>query len=308
MYAQQLLCRWPKGPSKVFKSVNVATLLGIADRYLKMAGATSPRLDAEVLLAKCLDLEIIQLYTYPDRMLDGDEEACFSKYLERRIKGEPVAYITGEKEFWSISLKVTRDVLIPRPDTETVVEEVIHIARYDSLKKGNILEIGTGSGAISLALATELPEAGIYAADISERALKVAKENAFSNNLGHKITFFCSNLFSPLESKFDIVVSNPPYIAEEEFLSLPREVRQNEPRAALIAGPQGTEFHEMLIKGALSVLHPGGWLVMEIGDNQKKAVGNLFEESGGYESIRFRLDYSGRQRVAAGRKRRPRGG
>ncbi len=284
--------------------LNVSTMLKKGEQFLKNTGSKSPRLDAEVLLAKCLGAGHAQLYAHPERRLTADEEALFSSSLRRRAEGEPIAYIVGEKEFWSIPLAVTRNVLIPRPDTEAVVEAVIEIARTGLLRKQRILEIGTGSGAIAIALASELPEASIFAADIAEGALKTAVRNAAASGSGQNISFLCSNLFAPLKAKFDIVVSNPPYITEEEFLSLPREIRRYEPKGALVAGPKGTEFHEALIRGSLSVLASGGWLVMEIGDGQKKAVEDLFAESGEYEPVRFRRDYSGACRVAAGRRRR----
>jgi len=283
--------------------MNVKNALKKAERLLRESGSPSPRLDGEVLLGWCLSAGRISLYAHPERLLTEDEHERFNHALARRSAGEPVAYIVGTKEFWSLSLDVSKDVLIPRPDTEAVVEETLELMNRFSSSGGNVLEIGTGSGAISIALAREAPGRIIVATDTSEKALAVAVNNARKHGVENRIFFICGDLFGPLRKKFDIVCANPPYIAEDAWRSLPRGVRDFEPREALVAGPDGTEFHGQLIDKAQSLLTGGGWLVMEIGDGQRRNVEELFFGSGAYDSVRSRRDMTGKDRVMAGRKK-----
>ncbi|MCK9230083.1 MAG: peptide chain release factor N(5)-glutamine methyltransferase [Syntrophales bacterium] len=283
--------------------MNVKSTLRNAEALLRESGSPSARLDGEVLLGWCLDVGRISLHAHSERFLTDDERERFGRALARRSKGEPVAYIVGEKEFWSLSMTVSNDVLIPRPDTETVVEETLELLNGIPPPEGKILEIGTGSGAIGIALAREAPGRIIVATDTSEAALALAINNARKHGVDDRIMFLCGDLFGPLEEKFDIVCSNPPYIADNAWQSLPRGVRDFEPREALVAGPEGTGFHKRLIDEAHLFLIDGGWLIMEIGDGQRRQVDELFEDSGLYDRIHSRRDMTGRDRVMAGRKK-----
>lgn len=279
--------------------MNVKEILREAKRRLRESGSSSPDLDGEVLLGWCLGCERTALFSHPERRLDPVEMRNFHDALDRRERGEPVAYITGKKEFWSFSLVVTKDVLIPRPDTETVVEAALE-CMYG--RKGLVLDVGTGSGAIAIALAVEMPENRVVAVDYNEAALRLASFNAKTNGVAEKIFFICADLFPPPGKKFAMIVSNPPYIDEATFAMLPGTVREYEPKGALVAGPLGTEYHQRLIEGAVSRLEDEGWLVMEIGDGQRDEVERIFRESRQYDQICCRKDLAGLDRVVAGRK------
>lgn len=282
--------------------MKVKEILQGGKRRLHAGGSPSSLLDAEVLLAHCLGVGRNSLYAHGERLLEPSEIGRYHQFLERRERGEPVAYITGTKEFWSLPFAVTKDVLIPRPATETVVETSLEILAESPVPGDMVLDLGTGSGAIAVALALERPDLTIVAIDRDERALVLARENARKNSVEERIFFVCADLFDPLGQKFAMIVSNPPYIDEATYDTLPSGVKDYEPRGALLAGPLGTEYHKILIEGALDRLVPGGWLVMEIGEDQRGAVERLFLDSGGFEDIHFRKDLAGMDRVAAGRK------
>ncbi len=277
----------------------IEKILRERSRVLNESGSETGRLDAEVLLAHCLGLDRVDLFRLPDRELTQMEEQCFDACVERRRKGEPVAYIRGYKEFWSIRLKITPDVLIPRPDTEILVEEAVNFCKDRSGCR--ILEIGTGSGAISVALAASLKNAKITATDISPQAIRVAAENAASNGATGRIDFREGDLFEPVTGVFDAIVSNPPYIPEQEYNQLPRGVRDFEPVGALLAGPGGTEFHRRIISGARKFLAPDGCIFLEIGSGQEEQVARLFKDFG-FIDLGFAKDYAGNIRVAKGKR------
>lgn len=283
--------------------MNISQLLEEAKSAFSAEGLPTPGLDAEVLLAFSVGEERPFLYAHPMKEVSGVELDRFRSLVARRIKGEPVAYITGKKEFWSMVFEVTTDVLIPRPDTEILVEEILKLSGQEREMKIRILEIGTGSGAISVALASELKNASITATDFSPNALAVAERNAVNHKVGEKISFLCGDMFEPVEGKFDIIVSNPPYISEREFELLAPEVREYEPRRALVAGPEGTEFHRKLVLGGERFLENGGRLVMEMGADQRFAIEKMLKEKD-YCDIVFHRDYAGIERVALARKRR----
>ena len=224
----------------------------------------------------------------------------FRSLVAMRIKGEPVAYIIGEKEFWSLTFEVTPDVLIPRPDTEILVEEVLKLFGREEVR---ILEIGTGNGAISVALASEREQVSITATDCSPEALAVAGRNALKNNVNKRISFLCGDLFEPVRGTYDIIISNPPYLSEEEFNLLAPGVREYEPRRALVAGLDGTEFHRRLIQGARPFLAEDGWLAMELGAGQRGDLEKILHESD-YCDIVFHRDYAGIERVVLAHMRR----
>lgn len=274
-----------------------------ATQKLKEAGIPSARLDAEVLLAFLLRCDRLALIKNPGNTLREKQSADFGRLIARRAGGEPAAYITGRKAFWSFALDVDPGVLIPRPDTEVIVEEALAVLRQESWSHPRILDVGTGSGAIALALACETPGASITATDISEAALETAKKNAAALK-AEQIVFLRGNLFEPVDGRFDLIVSNPPYIGADEYQSLPPGVKNFEPEEALRAGQTGLEFYKKLIDQSYGHLAENGWLLLEIGARQKQEVCAIFEtHKNFYEHIAVRADYAGFPRVIKGRRR-----
>ncbi|MEE9911803.1 MAG: peptide chain release factor N(5)-glutamine methyltransferase [Deltaproteobacteria bacterium] len=273
-------------------------------RKLAAAGISTARLDAEVLLAFCLGCDRVEFIKNPERTLSAEQLAVFKSMVARRSRFEPVAYITGQKAFWSFTLEVSPDVLIPRPDTEVIVEEALAVCRAEGFHRPRILDIGTGSGAIALALAKEIPDAVIIATDISPAALAVAEKNARRLGLEHSIVFYESDLFAKVPGAFDIIVSNPPYIGDEEYETLAAGVKDFEPKLALRAGQTGVEFYEKLIYQAHSRLKENGWLLLEIGAKQGQSVQAIMAANTGfYDRIDVRTDYAGLSRVIKGRRK-----
>ena len=273
-----------------------------AERRLGQKGILSPGLDAEILLASCLEMDRTGLFRDMDRPITPREMQSFNGFVERRLRGEPVAYIVGRKEFWSLDLKVSPAVLVPRPETEILVQVVLETARRLGYAAPRILEIGTGSGAISVALARELISARIVATDLSLEALGIARENAAIHDVAGRIFFLACNLLEPFRGTFDMIVSNPPYVSEAEYATLARDVALYEPREALVAGPEGIEFHRRIAEGARERLRPGGWLLMEMGAEQRAALTRILEETQIYDDIRFQADYACLNRVVIARK------
>jgi release factor glutamine methyltransferase len=289
------------GKGASFLMTDIRTLLHRTTRELTAGGSPSPRLDAEVLLMNFLKTDRVQLCMHQERELLEEECAVFSLWIERRRRDEPVAHITGEKEFWSLLFEVNRDILIPRPETECLIEEVL---KCYSREAGDlrIIDIGTGSGAIGVVLAEELPSVHVAATDISQGALNVARRNADRHGVAARMEFLEGHLFASASGEFDVIVSNPPYIPDDVYPLLPKGIREFEPREALIAGPDGAAFHREIIREGTGRLKPGGRIFLEIGEGQKGLVEALFHEEGLYDSIRFRADYGGMDRVAAARK------
>jgi release factor glutamine methyltransferase len=283
-------------------TMDIHRTLWQATHDLELAGIPSARLDAEVLLSFCLNCDRLEFYKNPATKMNQPERDAFRELIARRMKWEPVAYITGHKEFWSLTLEVNSSVLIPRPDTEVIVEEALTLCRQTSSNKLRILDIGTGSGAIALALACELPEALIVATDISVAALDCARKNARNLGLEKRMKFLLGNLFEPVTGIFDLIVSNPPYIAEDEYKELPAGVKDYEPPEALLAGKSGLNFYEKLITTAGKYLPKNGWLLLEIGAKQEKSVRRLLEAEGIYFDVDLRTDYAGLPRVIKGRR------
>lgn len=281
--------------------MTVREILNEATRELETAGMETARLDAEVLLAFCLNCDRLEFLKNPDMQISKSQLAVFNKLVSRRLKWEPVAYITGRKEFWSFTLEVNKGVLIPRPDTEIILEEALAVGK--NIIAPRIADIGTGSGAIALALAKELPEPKITATDISPTALKVAKKNARNLKLGKNIEFLKGDLFAPVKGLFDIIVSNPPYISAAKYEELPRGVKDFEPKIALLAGQTGVEFYEKLIYQSKNHLKKDGWLLMEIGAPQAEKIRDIMQECAFFEDIDVRRDYAGHDRVIKGRKK-----
>jgi len=283
----------------------ILKLLDWAASYFQSHHIDSPKATAEILLAHALDLKRIDLYLQYDRPLNKAELAAFKKLVLRRTKREPVAYIVGEKEFWSLLLLVSKAVLIPRPDTERLVE----IARdFLSREKHNrplrILDLGTGSGAIVLSLAAEHKEHHFFAGDISPAATVLAKQNAYKNNLDN-IHFFAGDWLGalrPTEKPFDMIVSNPPYIPSDDIHNLQPEISRYEPLTALDAGPDGLVCLRHLIEHAWLYLRPGGHLILEMGYDQKDQVAQLADANGTYQDFTVHKDYAGHDRVVSMRR------
>lgn len=262
----------------------------------------TPRLDAELLLAHSLDLGRMQLYMSYDRPLLPQELESYRALIKRRGRGEPVAYITGERAFWTLDLKVDSRALIPRPDTEVLVEEALK--RLDEDAPGPIIDVGTGTGAIILAIASERSAARLAATDSSPQALALAAENARALGFEQRIAFFEGDLLTPLEEGLlpaQMILSNPPYITCAEYADLMVDVRDFEPRQALEAGSEGLDIYERLIPMAFDNLLTGGYLICEIGYTQSLAVQTLFANAG-FEDIALRRDYGDQPRVVSGRR------
>jgi release factor glutamine methyltransferase len=283
--------------------MTVREIISEATRHLETSQIPTARLDAEVLLAFCLGCKRLEFIKNPDRPIGEAQLTDFNQLISRRLQGEPVAYITGRKDFWSFTLEVNKDVLIPRPDTEVIVEEALRVCKSIDSAPIRILDIGTGSGAIALALACEIPAAQITATDISEAALALAQKNARALGLENSIVFYRGNLFEPVAGIFDIIVANPPYIGAEEYETLPAGVKDFEPREALWAGKSGLEFYEKIVYQAQSHLRERGWLLLEIGAEQQASVREMMESAGFYENIALRTDYAGLPRVIEGRRK-----
>jgi len=251
----------------------VGRLLTWTTEWLTSRGSDSPRLDAEVLLASVRGCPRIALYTAFDTPVNDDERARFRSLVKRRGEGEPVAYLVGNREFFSLSFAVSPAVLVPRPETEGLVVRVLdlHQPAEPTGPRPRIVDVGTGSGAIAVTLAAtfakRLQQAEFVATDISSAALAVALENAQRHGVADQIEFVeCDLLEDPrVAGPWDVIVSNPPYVREDEFDALPRDVRLHEPRTALVAGPTGVEVVARLVAAAAEKLAPGGWLVMEVG-------------------------------------------
>jgi release factor glutamine methyltransferase len=261
-----------------------------AARARLAATSRNPRRDAEVLLAHVLRCDQAALLTHPERLLSPAESDQLEGFLKRRLASEPMQYITGSQEFFGLLFEVTPAVLIPRPETEHLVEAALEHIGGEAVR---ILDVGTGSGAIAVALAHARPQAHVTAVDLSPAALEVARSNAQRHGVLDRVTFLQSNLLAALDGVgFDVVVSNPPYIAEGEVLET--QVFDYEPQSALYAGPTGLEVYERLIPEARKVLKPGGWLLLEIGFGQQPAVEALLR---GWRSVSVVHDLQGIPRV-----------
>ena len=293
-------------PTALTGHKTIRTLLAEAENSL--AAGPHPgraRRDAETLLLHAIravvpDANLAWLIAHDDETITAHASADFHAWIERRRAGEPIQYITGEAEFYGLSFKVNREVLIPRPETEHLVEKVIELARR--FERPRIVDVGTGSGAIAVALASQLPDARFDATDQSAAALKVAQANAARNKVAERVRFHEGDLLAPVaEIKFDLIVSNPPYVADADRDSLAVEVRNYEPAQALFAGADGLAIYRRLIPAAFDAFVPSGVLVLEIGFGQEAAVNDLLAGAG-FTGIEFTKDLQSIPRVAIARR------
>jgi release factor glutamine methyltransferase len=281
-------------------------MLNSATTTLSKAGIANARLDAEVLLSHIIHKDRVWLITHRDDVLDDKNQLDFKKAIQRRSIREPLQYIIGNQEFWGLEFKVGPDVLIPRPETELIIEAALTIVT-DRNKAVRIIDLCTGSGCIAVSLAKELANAHIIATDASEKALGVARENTRDHGAADRIRYLEGDLFEPLKEldirgQIDIIVSNPPYVRESDLPALQSEVKDYEPLMALVAGPEGTEIAQRIIKHATEYLKKNGALIMEMGLGQSGELTRMTEATGAYCKPEVLKDLAGIERVIVAKK------
>lgn len=284
----------------------IGRLLEWTTAYLRRQGVESARLDAEVLLAEARQCQRIDLYTQFAEVASEPLRTAFRDLVRRRAEGIPVAYLVGRREFYSLAFRVTPDVLVPRPETEFVILSMLDRLRPRDSTPGQlaIADVGTGSGVLAVCAARELPHSHVIATDISPAALEVARGNAQTHQVAERIDFVTTDLLEaiPPEPRFACVMSNPPYVKESEWLDLPRDVRDHEPRLALVGGPSGWEVIQRLIPQTAERILAGGWLIMEISPMIEETVRQLLREDGRFDPIETVKDLAQRVRVLCARK------
>jgi release factor glutamine methyltransferase len=288
--------------------VQLTQALASAIARLTAEHVPSPRMNAELLLRFTLDVDRAYLYAHPERELSPEDQARYDEVLTQRARGVPAQYITGHQEFWGMDFIVTPAVLIPRPETEHLIETVLEISKSRSGCRSEgpgdandrIVDVGTGSGCIAIALAKELPSAEIHATDVSPDSLEIAEANAARHQMNSRICFHDTDLLGGVETGvFDIVVSNPPYVGDAEEDEVQLEVRKFEPRNAVFAGPTGLEVIERLIPQAARVLRPGGWLIVEISGTIAEGVRELLRD---WSEVKITNDLQGIPRIVRAQK------
>jgi release factor glutamine methyltransferase len=286
----------------------IIKLIQWAANYFDSRDIDSPRTTAEILLAHALNARRIDLYLRYDQPLNSDERDRFKALIKRRVNREPVAYIVGHKEFWSMDLEVTRDVLIPRPETECLLERALErLTRESDQQPKFILELGTGSGAVILALASEKPRHFYWGTDISFTAIQVARRNATRHGLNAGIHFIVADWLTAFKVQgglFDLIISNPPYVGSGDLIKLQPEIQAYEPLTALDGGENGLRYLRQIIQSAYLYLKPAGVLLLEMSDDHKAQLKQIISACGQYEDIEFYKDYSGYDRIAAMTKRK----
>jgi len=291
----------------------LAALRWTAD-YFRAKGVPEARASAEILLAHTLGLSRLDLYLRYDQPLNPEELSRFKALMVRRREGEPVAYLTGHREFWSLDIRVTPAVLIPRPETETLVAAALEAAKEPPPKTQNLkpetpplwgAEVGVGSGAVVIALAREVPSMTWVGLERSGAALAVARDNARRQGVLHRVHFLQTDLLAALKptAAFTLLVANLPYVPRAEWERLPREIKAFEPPGALLGGEDGLDLIRPLIRQAPQYVRAGGWVLLEVGDQQAPRVAALMEETGAYDRIETTKDFSGRERVVRARRR-----
>ena len=274
----------------------IGSILKWTEQYFGTKGVESPRLDAEVLLSHVLQQERIYLYVHYDEPLEEAELTAFRELIKQRARRIPVAYILGLREFMGLNFKVSPAVLVPRPDTEILVEAVIE--RLQAKERPVFLDIGTGSGAVCLSLLKYLPAAAACSVDVSPAALEVAGENAAALEVADRIEFFAGDLYAPVQGRlFDAIVSNPPYIPDADIAGLEPEVRDHEPHLALAGGTDGLDFYRRLVAQGEERLSPDGFMAFEVGIGQAAAVAALASGTKTLGRAEILRDYAGIERV-----------
>lgn len=280
------------------KNWRIKDLLEWTTRYFSDQGMQESRLEAEILLAYVLEKNRVYLYANYEEPVNKVERDTFRGYIKRRSGGEPLAYITGQREFMSLSFRVNSDVLIPRPDTEVLVETALALVRAEGIKR--ICDVGTGSGAIAVSLAVYLNEVEVYALDLSPAALKIARENAKIHEV--MVQFRDGDLLEPLvnEEKMDMIVANLPYITFDQLEELETGVKDYEPRIALVASGDGLDLYRRLLPQAYQLLRPGGYILLEIDPRQAEAAKVMMMQS--FSELEIIPDWAGRDRLLKARR------
>ncbi len=289
------------GGSKLSVEWTVREVLSWTRGYFEQAGIVQPRLEAEILLAHALEVERIHLYLSPDKPLTSDERAKFRTFVQQRRAGTPLQHLIGEVSFFGLRFKVRRDALIPRGETEQLLDRTLKLVARD--EEARCLDLGTGSGVLAVCLARYLPHATVVAVDISPEALRLARENAELNGVADRITLIESNWFAGVSGAFDVIVSNPPYVETGAVDGLAVEVREHEPRVALDGGADGIEEIRAVVSGAGAHLAPGGRLLLEIGHGQGERVCALLAQAGLADAA-IEPDLAGLERFALARRAR----
>lgn len=279
--------------------MNIEEILKKEINNLKQNNIENSTLKAKILLANILNVKKEYLLIHSEEEVKQEDKIKYENCIKELIKGKPLQYITNKQEFMGLNFYVDENVLIPQPDTEILVEKAIEIA--ETTQKNKMLDMCTGSGCIAISLAKKINNAQITAVDISNSALNVANKNAINNNVENKIKFVNSDMFNNIEEKFDIIVSNPPYIETETINKLEIEV-QNEPHLALDGGIDGLKFYKIIANNAFEYLNENGYLLLEIGYNQQNSVTQLLQDIGKYKNIETIKDLGGNYRVVIARK------
>ena len=280
---------------------NINSFLNWSQSQLAEAGVNSPRLDSEIILAHTLNLSRTDLWTQDKRVLSESEKKIAKKNVERRLNREPVSLIVGHQEFWSLDFVVDGNVLTPRPETELVIETALNCI---SSHTARILDLGTGSGALAVTIAKEVPECKVSAIDIDPNALSIAKENAVRHGVADRVEFICTDLIkSAWSGCFSIILSNPPYIKSADIKKIMPEVQNYEPEKALDGGITGLDFYRAIIPMAIDRLEENGFLILEIGHDQADEVTALLNNFSCYQNIKVIQDYSGYDRVVKAQKK-----
>lgn len=290
--------------TEAMSQMTVGSLMADSARRLAAAGVDSPDLAVELLMRHLLDVSRAALFTRRKDGVAASVVEAFRALVARRLKREPIAYIIGSTGFWDLDLRVTDQVLVPRPDTETLVEAALDLLTKSDTPQ-RVVDLGTGSGAIALSLAKACPQHDVYASDRSATALAVARENAYRNGIPHRVAFVQGSWFAPFngaQPRFDMVVSNPPYIPSADIGSLEPEVSVYEPLSALDGDLDGLRDLGMIIDGCEYHLKQGGWLLLEMGWDQRESVRGLLEASGLFCDILFFDDYAGNNRAVRARR------
>ncbi len=282
----------------------IKSLLDWTTIFFKNHKIEEPHLEAEILLSFALNIKRIQIYTMFEKVLNQEELAAFKKLIIRRIRREPTSYIIGRKSFMSLDFIVDKNVLIPRPETEILVESAIDIIKELNKENTNVLEIGTGSGAIAISIAKYCPNTKIIATDISQKALEIAQKNSEHHKTDGNVQFIAGNIFENLNKdlKFDLILSNPPYIKTAEIQNLQPEIKNFEPLVALDGGQDGLDFYRKISKEAHNYLQQNGYLILECGYEQSKKVIDLIKNSYEYSRIYSKKDLNGIDRVVIAEK------